>query len=402
MLLGGDTIAVSAARSLGRAGIAVHALGNRRWDPVRRSRYCTTFSDVGDPEEVQARYLTWFEREGPGGGVVLPCDDEGLELVARERARLVELGYAPVEANDDVLLAMLDKDEQYRLAREVGVPVPHTVTVRDEADVERAVAEIGLPCALKPLHSHRFAQHFGIRKKVVVVETSAELERELRALVELDLEMLATEIVTGGDHEFASYYTYVDEDGEPLFHFTKRKIRQWPTRFGLTCYQVTEWVPEVAELGLRFFQGVGLRGVGNVEFKRDPRDGEWKLIECNHRFTAANELVRAAGIELPLLAYNRVLGRPGPRIRGFREGVRMWHAIEDFRAFRDYRRNGELTAAQWVASLLHRQHFPVLTLSDPLPAAHNYRRMARSALRKARGERKPTQTPEPLAHAARL
>ena len=58
--------------------------------------------------------------------------------------------------------------------------------------------------------------------------------------------------------------------------------------------------------------------MGNVEFKRDTRDGRLKLIECNHRFTAANELVRRAGIDLARIAYDRACGDdvpPTPAIR---------------------------------------------------------------------------------------
>jgi D-aspartate ligase len=81
--------------------------------------------------------------------------------------------------------------------------------------------------------------------------------------------MLVTEYVPGPDDQYRSYYTYLDHEGEPLVHFTKRKLRQYPTHFGLGSYHLTEWNPEVAELGLRFARGAGLRGLVNVEFKRD-------------------------------------------------------------------------------------------------------------------------------------
>ena len=380
VLLGGENIAVSAARSLAREGVTVYALGDRT-DPVRVSRHCASFVEVGAKKGVAARYLEWL-RHGPPGAVVLPCDDDGLELVARHRRELVERGYRPIEANDEVLLAMLDKHRTYELAREIGVPAPQTVTVRRDEDVERAAREIGFPCALKPLHSHLFAQHFSARTKVWVVEREDELRETLGRMVELELEMLVTEILPGGDDRFFSYYSYLDERGEPLFHFTKHKLRQYPIRFGLATYHLSRWDEETAALGLRFFQGVGLRGIGNVEFKRDPRDGQLKLIECNHRFTAANELVRAAGIDVARLTYRRLAGLPQAPLEGFRDGVRLWHPVEDARAFLDYRREGQLSVAAWTRSLLHRQRFPLLDVRDPMPSLGNYGRMARRAVRR--------------------
>jgi predicted ATP-grasp superfamily ATP-dependent carboligase len=381
VLLGGENIAVSAARSLAPEGVRIYALGDAS-EPVRASRHCHEFVDMGARKGVADRYLDWLEHHGPHAGAILPCDDDGLELVAKNRARLEELGYQPIEADDDVLLAMLDKDRTYVLSRKSGVPTPRTETIRTRDEAERAAAEFSYPCALKPLSSHEFAMHFGILKKVLLVNDRDELMDAFEQSLAVGLEMLVTEIVPGEDSEYCSYYSYIDDRGEPLFHFCKRKFRQWPIHFGLTTYHMTTWEPRVAELGLRFFQEIGLRGVGNVEFKRDPRDGEFKIIECNHRFTAANDLVRHSGIDVPLIAYRRAVGLPVEPVRGYRLGVRMWHPLEDLRALREYRAEGSLSTAAWARSLLHRQHFPLLSLDDPGPS------LSSAALRLGRLRRK--------------
>jgi D-aspartate ligase len=381
VILGGSANAVSVARSLARAGVTVHAVGSRM-SAVRVSRACSSFADLGTDGNIQGRWLEWLERSGPRGAVILPCEDDGLELIARNRPRLLELGYLPVEADDRVVLAMLDKVQTYELARAAGVPAPEIIMLRDPADAD-SVERMGLPCCLKPVHSHRFQRRASGFGKVVMVSDRAELEAALARFRELELEMLVTEVIPGGDDQYCSYYTYVDDRGEPLFHFTKSKIRQFPIHFGLVTYQVTDWNPRVAELGLQFFRSVGLRGIGNVEFKRDPRDGEYKLIECNHRFTAANELVRKAGIDISLVAYSRLVGLPLPDVSTYRKGMRMWHPVEDVRALRQYRRSGELAIGQWAASLLHPQRFPVFSWRDPLPTLANYRRMTATLTVKA-------------------
>jgi D-aspartate ligase len=380
ILLGGENIALSAARSLSAAGARVYALGDSQ-DPARYSRHCHHFVDVGRRSGWLERYLEWLGDEGPREGVVLPCDDEGLELVANHRGRLEELGYAAVEANDQVVNAVLDKGRTYELCAELGVPAPRTITTRSAAEAVEAGRELGFPCALKPLQSHRFAQHYGRLTKVFLAHDPDELREAVERTQRIGVSMLVTEIIPGSEDQFHSYYTYLDESGEPLFHFTKLKLRQWPIRFGMATYHASIWDPEVAELGLRFFQGIGLRGVGNVEFKLDPRDGRWKLIECNHRFTAANDLVRAAGIDIPLLAYNRVVGRPDPPVNGYRRGLHMWHPVEDLRALRAYRREGALTLGDWLRSLRRRQHFPVLSVDDPLPSLVNNSRRVLNAAR---------------------
>ena len=363
LLLGGGIVALSVGRRLAQLGIPVVGLGHSS-DPLRYSRHRSEFVDTGSGDRVQDRWLHWLEG-GPRRGVVLPCSDDALELVARNRPRLVELGYSPVEADDEVLLAMLDKAQTAELARMAGVDIPRTAVVSRGQLLPEVIDGFSFPCALKPRESHLFAHHYGMRQKLFVVQTLAEMESRL-ANLPAELQMIATEIVPGPDR-FCSYYSYIDEHGGPLFHYTKQKLRQFPTRFGLGTYHCSDWNPEVAEQGLRFMQAVGLRGLGNVEFKRDSRDGRLKLIECNHRFTAANSLVQACGVDVAQLAYNRALGLPGPTIDGYRRGLHLWAPVEDMRAFAQYRRSGEMSATEWLRSLAGPQRLAVGSLRDPRP-----------------------------------
>jgi predicted ATP-grasp superfamily ATP-dependent carboligase len=217
------------------------------------------------------------------------------------------------------------------------------------------------------------------RAKGLVVRSRQELVAAARGLVGV----VVTEIVPGPEDAFCSYYTYM-VDGEPLFHFTKRKLRQYPVRWGTGTYHLGEWVPDAHETGLRLFRAAGLVGLGNVEFKRDERDHKLKLIECNLRLTAADPMIRASGLDLPGLLYDRALGREVRPASRFREGVRQWHPLTDVRALFDYRREGSLTAGEWARSLLHRQQLPLLSSDDLRPSWVNVRDVAGRALQKAR------------------
>src|SRR3954451_15015682 len=153
VLLGGENIAVSAARSLSREGARVYALGDIS-EPVRASRHCHEFIDVGARKGVPDRSLEWLSQDGPRAGAILPCDDDGLEMIAHNRAQLREWGYSPIEADGDVLLAMLDKDRPDERSRKAGLPPPRTETTRTREEAQRAANEFAFPCALTPLSSH--------------------------------------------------------------------------------------------------------------------------------------------------------------------------------------------------------------------------------------------------------
>lgn len=136
-----------------------------------------------------------------------------------------------------------------------------------------------------------------------------------------------------------------------------------------------------------------MRGLANVEFKRDARDGRLKLIELNHRFTAINELVRLAGLDLALFTYNRLTGRDGPSLASYRRGVRLWYPVEDLRSMREARAAGELSMGSAARSVLHRQHFPIFSWDDPRPSLFSNARLVRRVVRRLSGRRTPPSHP---------
>ena len=381
VVLGGEAIAVSVARSLGPRGVAVHALGVGE-DPVRWSRWCREFVDLGAGSAVAQRWLAWFEAgHAPAGAVVIPCNDDALEFVARKRAALERLGLRPMEAGDEGVLAMLDKDRTYAIADEVGVSAPRTIVVQTADELRAAVDELGWPVALKPLQSHLFAHHYGLTRKVLVADDVEGLVSLFAEATALGVPLGVTEIVPGGDDAFYSYYSYLDERGEPLLHLTKRKLRQYPPRFGLGTLHATSWDPEVAELGLRLFRAAGLRGLACVEFKKDARDGRLRLIEVNHRLTLATELLRRAGADLPWFVYSRAAGLPTDEVRA-RPGVTLWAPGRDFRAYLARRADGDLSFAAWLRSVGRPQAFLLWSPGDPRPALTTAALTARRGLRR--------------------
>ncbi len=389
MLLGGSVNALWVARSMARAGVPVHALADGISPSlVRHSHAVAGFVDVSSAASAQDEWLAWLP-SGPPGAVVLPCGDAGVEFIATHRWLLLSLGYRPVEADDEVALALLDKARTSALAEAVGIDAPRTFVLRAADDLDDVAAKFDFPCALKPLHSHRDTHRVGA--KALVVHDAGELRRESLRLQSMDVASLVTEIIPGPESGYCSYYTYLAADGSPLLHFTKRKPRQYPIGFGWGCFHETGWEPEAREIGLHFLQGVGVRGLAFVEFKRDARDGHLKLIECNPRLSAANELVRLAGVDLAMLAYERAMGNGGPRFGPWRSGLREWYPLADTRACIALSRAGELSLGTWARSLTPPLHLPIFDRRDLQPSLVNALRRSRRLVDAVRIRTRPGQ-----------
>lgn len=390
VLLGGAVTALSAARSLGGAGVEATILSDGANDCLaRRSRFCHRYVHYELVDDVRAEWLAFLERHRPSA--ILPCCDMGVEFIAAHRGALTAAGHRPIEANDDVMVAMLDKQRTYDLALELGIGAPRTVTAHNHEDTAQVLhAGISFPLAVKPTRSDvllRNAPDFA-NPKGLIVHDEAELHAYLAGLFDAGVGGLVTEIIPGDDDRYCSYYTYLDERGEPLAHFTKRKPRQFPIEFGLGTFHVSKWDPQVAEVGLAFLQGVGLRGLGYVEFKRDERDEKLKVIECNPRFSMANGLVARAGVDFALIAYDRLAGNDRPPVVSFTDGVCLWFPQTDLKALRAYRAQGKLTTGQWLRSLAHVPHFPTFQWNDPVPFAAGVRGAMRRGMRRIGGNRR--------------
>jgi len=301
--------------------------------------------------------------------------------MARHRAVLVDAGLRPALARDDVVLAMLDKQRCYELARQMDIAVPRTESVTGKVQAVSVAMTFDLPFALKPRVSHLFAPYANGSSKAIVIRSYIELERQVDWLVDAGLSMIVTEIIPGPEHSYCSYYTYLDDEGRPLVHFTKRKLRQYPVGFGEGSYHLTDWAPDVAEMGLRFVSAIGLRGMANVEFKRDQRDGSLKLIECNARLTAANELVRRSGVDFAEIIYRGALGLPTDTASTYRVGIGMWMPMHDLLAFHELRRSRRLGTVTWLMSLCRPQVAAVLDARDPGPSWTKFTQLWRWARR---------------------
>lgn len=363
LIMGGHANALSIARSLGSRGVRVRALAAPDW-PIRHSRHVDIIPLTGERLwESAADFLLTSKSDYLRGSVLLAATDEALSIVIDHRQELQEK-YLLDRCNPVAQRRLLDKITTYQAAQEAGVPTPRFWVVRGNLD---AVAdELVFPLLIKPRMTHLTWEVLRGRKHITA-HNIHEASRAVEFLAGREVEFFLVEKIPGPDDLLCSYYTYLDEQGNSFFDFTKRIIRRHPKNMGLATYHITDHIPELKEPSLRLFRHVGLQGLTNVEYKKDPRDGVYKLIECNARFTGGTSLVAASGLDLAEFVYRQITGLPPMPFEGYRDGVRLWEPVRDFKAFLELRRLGELTLWQWLRSVSHRQTFAIWSLRDPGP-----------------------------------
>jgi predicted ATP-grasp superfamily ATP-dependent carboligase len=365
IILGGGANALSVARLLGERGVKVYAINSAK-EHVCYSRFAESISVSSESsiERAWTRYLLGDESKYLHGSVLLACSDRALQLIATHHE---ELGrkFLLDAINPTAQLCMLNKLCTYRAATAAGVSTPKYWTPQNEQQLLEVRDELVYPLVVKPELSHESQKRLG--EKLFIARDFSELVQLFRKVLEGGIDVMLVEMIPGGDDLLCSYYTYLDENGIPLCHFTKRIVRRYPAVHGIGCCHVTDWIPELIPISLRLFEHVGLQGLANVEFKRDPRDGQLKLIECNARFTAANCLVADSGFDLAMLVYSRLTGAPQDPLTHYSIGKRLWYPLEDFLAWRDMPNATRPAFLRWLASHRHPASLPFFRWSDPVP-----------------------------------
>ncbi len=295
---------LAAIRSLGRMGVPVIALAHRAGALGFRSRYARGLV-CPDPVEDEAGYVAFLAELGESldaPAPVFPTHDEFLNAIARN-AETLGGSYLHPFPEWELVERIQDKAWQLEQGRALGIPVPLTA--------EEPAADLAFPVLVKPRDPVGFRRAFGRQafrcEDAAALLADFERARPYRPLVQ--------EFVPGGDERLYTLGSYLDSNGEPLGLFCGRKLRQTPPGVGTCRIGEAVWVDEVVEQGLALLRGIGFRGLSQVEFKHDPRDGRYKLLEINPRLWQWHGLAAATGVDLTRIAYLDLVGEPPPPAR---------------------------------------------------------------------------------------
>jgi len=364
-------------RDLGRHGVPVAAMDPDPGALGLRSRYAAGLvcPDPLDDEEAFLVFLEDFGRSLPQPAVVFPSHDEYIWPLSRHAKRLEPSFIVPF-SRWEIMRRVHDKRAQLEAAWSSGVDTPKTVFVESGEELAAAADEVRFPAVLKPVDSLAFKRRF--RRHIIDVDSPAELRRVYDKVDDLGLLMLQ-ERVPGGEDELWTVGSYLDAQSRPLAVFCGHKLRQYPHSGGSCLAGVSAWEQPLVDAALRLLRQLRFHGVSQVEFKRDPRDGRFCLMEVNARHWKWHGLATASGVNLSLAAYRDATREPylAPRQT---DGVKWIVANKDVPlAILEIARR-ERSAKEYLRSLRGTRMDGLHSLTDPLPGAVNAYRVARQAV----------------------
>jgi D-aspartate ligase len=366
VVIGGEHPGLGIARSLGRRGIPIYVIDDQH-SVSKFSNYVTRVvrvKDLRDEQKTVDSVMEVGQRYGLKGWVLFPTRDETVAAFSRQRDRLADL-FRVTTAHWDTVRWAWDKKNTYDRALELGIPVPHTYNPKTDAELVELYGR--LPLAIKPAVKENFFYATGAKAwRVETPDQLNDLYRKAHRQIRRE-EILIQEIIPGdGRHQYS--YCAFFRDGNAQSTLVARRIRQHPREFGRAAtYVETIELPEVEELSVRFLRSIDYYGLVEVEFKQDPRDGQFKLLDVNARTWGFHSLGGPAGVDFPYLLYADQVGKPVERTRA-RAGVGWLRAVTDFPTMISDLWDGELDFRSYWGSLKRTRIESVFCLRDPLPS----------------------------------
>jgi D-aspartate ligase len=365
VVLGGDYQGLGIVRSLGRRGVPAFVVDDER-SIAHLSRYASGLArvaDMGDEECFIADLLRIGGEYGLEGWVLYPTRDETVAAISRNRALLSEFFRVPTAEWDAIRWAW-DKRSTYQLAAEAGVPAPRTWQPADLADLDAIEAEP--PFAIKPAIKEHF--FYATKAKAWRADSRAELRDLFQKAADIvgPGEVMIQELIPGdGLQQYA--YCALYEKGEPVATMTARRLRQHPPEFGrASTYVETVEAPEVERLSRKVLERIEYSGLVELEYKLDPRDGQFKLLDFNARTWGYHTIAHSAGVDFPYLLFRRQLEQP-VEFHTTRSGVRWVRLLTDLpTAIVEIARH-RLGAWAYLRSLRSADTEAVFSRDDPLP-----------------------------------
>ncbi len=392
LIFGAHIAALGALRVLSKRGIPCYVVDDTT-NVIARSRwYRPTRPTLVESSDSGA--LAGFLRSlDLPRAVLLPCSDQWALAVAGLPADLRErfpTSLPPFEAVEQ----FVDKDRFGALADRLDLPRPRTLVIRGPADLDLASDDDVHHGFLKPTESHLHNRRFGTKGFFIRSrEQAAELVEQATAA---GITFLLQEWIPGGPSHTILIDGFVDRTGAITGMVARRRVRMDPPRLANTCSDVTiplDEVSQVIEPIRTLLRAVDYRGIFNVEFKLDERDGRYKIIEVNPRpFWLIGHIARA-GLDLPWLSYHDALGLPLPDPGPYQIGRYGMYEIVDataiLRAWSHGRRPDGPVLPMWF-----RGDRALFWWSDPLPAVTAvWQTLGRKAGRSGARETKTVEPP---------
>ncbi|MBL8062708.1 MAG: hypothetical protein JNK32_06795 [Anaerolineales bacterium] len=327
VVLASSYTALAVVRSLGRQGVPVWILDDRR-SPTRFSRYVQRrFSLPANGDEQADLLISIAKEHGLEGWSLFPDGDKGASMIAKNYERLAA-HYRLTTPTWDILQWAVDKKMTYQLADEVGAAYPRVFYPKTKEDVK--LIDGKFPMIVKPIH-HQGGDAFsnGRAWQARDIDELTQIYDEMTRIADPSV-ILIQEMIPSGPGTQYSYSALCVEGAVKAEVFAER-IRLTPAKFGVSAYVESFDFIDIRMASQKWLEKIRYTGLVEIEYMLDKRDGVYKMLDVNTRPWGWIAMCAYTGVDFPYLMWTLSQGGVVEEVRG-RGGVGWSRTLFDLAA----------------------------------------------------------------------
>jgi predicted ATP-grasp superfamily ATP-dependent carboligase len=314
--------------------VPIYIVSSNRNGLASYSRYVT---DVFVLNSETADYVTkienWIRKFVKNKPVLLVAgDDDALAILSKNHDYLKAFS-DPAFPSWDVVSRVINKEQTYDLARTLNIPTIDTEKISSIDELKKLLESdrFEYPLFLKCTYSRQFSSKY--RTKGVICTSKTDVLDAYKNYDGFLGSLLVQELIPGDIDRIFAVLLVLNKKSEVIAFFANEKIRA-ASLYGSTSLSRSTWDKVLIDQAITIAEEIGYVGFLGVQFKLDPRDGEYKLLEINGRFSVSVSLAIRCGVDMPKMVYDECSGSSFSRLtefdRSYKTGVLLWYPLNDF------------------------------------------------------------------------
>jgi predicted ATP-grasp superfamily ATP-dependent carboligase len=235
--------------------------------------------------------------------IVIPMDDLSAVLVAENAATLAQWFIVP-RVPPQLPHQLANKACLQALCAESGIPSARSIVPRSFDDVRAFTEGSKFPVMVKAAEQWLPLKDMS-KSSAKVIQTRKELFNFYENYnYEESQSLIFQEYIPGEDWICHGYY---NSEKNVNITFTGRKLRSYPTDAGSTALGLSVDNEILRSLSEKLLKTVAYSGIIDMDWRKDERDGQYKILDCNPRVgqnfrmfesSAGIDVVRAQHLDL--------------------------------------------------------------------------------------------------------
>lgn len=361
IVIEGHVQGLSNTRALGELGIPVYVI-----DVVhclaQHSKYCTKSFQC--PAFNSSEFITFLvdlaKREQLQGWFLIGSNDHIVENLALHQKELAPY-YTMMVPIEQQLYNIINKARLLDVASSCGTHIPATCY---PDSIEKAQT-MRYPLLIKGCLGLSFYK--ATHQKAIQADSYEQLTKVLREITPLTSDVMIQELIPFDAQNRVVSFTCFAIKGEIKAYWMGQKLREHPIKYGTATMSQSVLIPQVSDEARPLVKALQYTGTCEIEFMRDPRDGEWKLIEINPRTWLWVELAKACGVDYAKMMYRYVNGIEQEYPTSYQVGLKWYNAVTDFVFGMQGILKGVVSLKEYLRSLCGRKVHAIWSWHDLKP-----------------------------------